>query len=251
MADALKRTPFYDMHVAAGAKIVPFAGFEMPVQYPSGITAEHHAVRKAAGLFDVSHMGEFEITGKDALAFASHVTSNDATALAEGQVQYSCFLHESGGMVDDCLVYRFKDRVMLVVNASNVQKDWAHVNRFAGAFDVRLADRSDETALLALQGPRAQAVLQPLAPGVELEAVKYYWFTTGEVAGVPCIISRTGYTGEDGFELYHAPDDAKALWAALTKHPDVTLTGSRWPTRSTGTTSTTRRRRSRRASAGS
>ena len=225
MAETLKRTPFYDLHVAAGAKIVPFAGFEMPVQYPTGITAEHNAVRKCAGLFDVSHMGEFEVAGPDAVAFASHVTSNDATALAVGQVQYSCFLHESGGMVDDCLVYRFTDRVMLVVNASNIQKDWAHINRFAAKFDVKLADRSDETALLALQGPRAQAVLQPLTPAVDLETVPYYWFTIGEVAGVACIISRTGYTGEDGFELYHSPDDSRALWDALVANPDVTLTG--------------------------
>jgi len=225
MAETLKRTPCYDLHVAAGAKIVPFAGFEMPVQYPTGITAEHHAVRRSAGLFDVSHMGEFEVTGKDAARFASHVTSNDPAQLAVDQVQYSCFLHESGGMVDDCLVYRFKDRVMLVVNASNIQKDWAHISRFAGEFDVKLTDRSDETALLALQGPKAQAVLQPLCPAADLESIKYYWFGTGEVAGVPCIISRTGYTGEDGFELYHAPDDAKTLWAALTKHPDVTPTG--------------------------
>ncbi|MEK6610638.1 MAG: glycine cleavage system aminomethyltransferase GcvT [Gemmatimonadota bacterium] len=225
MSETLKRTPYYDRHVAAGAKIVPFAGFEMPVQYPTGITTEHHAVRKSAGLFDVSHMGEFEITGPDAVAFASHVTSNDATTLAVGQVQYSCFLHESGGMVDDCLVYRFNDRVMLVVNASNIAKDWVHLNRFAAKFGVTLIDRSDETALLALQGPKAQSVLQPLCPAVDLESVRYYWFTTGEVAGVRCIISRTGYTGEDGFELYHSPDDAKTLWDALVKHPDVTLTG--------------------------
>lgn len=225
MAEPLKRTPFYDLHVAAGAKIVPFAGFEMPVQYPTGITAEHHAVRRSAGLFDVSHMGEFEVAGPDAAAFASHVTSNDAAALALGQVQYSCFLNESGGIVDDCLVYRFKDRVMLVVNASNIGKDWGHINRFAEKFDVRLVDRSDETALLALQGPKAQAVLQPLCPDVDLDPVGYYRFTTGEVAGVPCIISRTGYTGEDGFELYHSPDDATALWEAIAKHPDVTPTG--------------------------
>jgi aminomethyltransferase len=224
MADTLKKTPYHAMHVAAGAKMVPFAGFEMPVQYPTGITAEHNAVRQAVGLFDVSHMGEFEVTGKDALAFASYVTSNDATALAVGQVQYSAFLHPSGGIVDDTLVYRFADKVMLVVNASNIAKDWAHIGGYAGKFGVQLKDLSDQTGLLAFQGPGAQAKLQPLTT-TPLDPIGYYKFTTGDVAGVPCIISRTGYTGEDGFELYHAPAHAKTLWDALTGQPGVTLTG--------------------------
>src|SRR5579859_1034746 len=224
MPDTLKRTPFYDLHVAAGAKIVPFAGYEMPVQYPTGITAEHNAVRSGAGLFDVSHMGEFEVTGKDALAFVGHVTSNDPTTLAVGQVQYSSFLHPSGGIVDDCLVYRFKDKVMLVVNASNIAKDWAHIGRYTGKFDVKLKDLSDDTALLALQGPRAQEILQPLTK-TPLDPIGYYKFAEGEVAGARCIMSRTGYTGEDGFELYHAPRDAKRLWDALTKNKSVVLTG--------------------------
>lgn len=223
MPDALKRTPFHSMHVAAGAKMVPFAGFEMPVQYPTGITAEHNAVRQAAGLFDVSHMGEFEVTGKDAVAFVSHVTSNDASALAVGQVQYSAFLHESGGIVDDCLVYRFADKLMLVVNASNIAKDWAHIMQFAKNFDVVVTDVSDVTGLLALQGPRAQEILQPLTHSA-LEPLGYYKFTVGEVAGVPAVISRTGYTGEDGFELYHAPIHAAKLWTALTGK-GVTLAG--------------------------
>jgi len=217
MSDDLKRTPFYDLHVAAGAKMVPFAGYEMPVQYPEGITAEHNTVRRGVGLFDVTHMGEFEVFGKDALAFVSYVTSNDPSALAYGQVQYSCFMHETGGIVDDCLVYRLADRLMLVVNASNTAKDWAHVNRYAGKFDVKLVNQSDEIALLALQGPKAQAVLQPLAPGVDLEQLKYYHCVTGKVAGVPCIISRTGYTGEDGFELYHGNRWAAKLWRALVR----------------------------------
>ncbi|MFI5206914.1 MAG: glycine cleavage system aminomethyltransferase GcvT [Gemmatimonadales bacterium] len=224
MADTLKRTPFFDQHVAAGAKMVPFAGYEMPVQYPTGITAEHNAVRNGVGLFDVSHMGEFEVTGRDALAFVGHVTSNDPTALAVGQVQYSSFLHPSGGIVDDCLVYRFADKVMLVVNASNTAKDWAHISGYAGKFDVKLTDLSDATALLALQGPKAQAVLQPLTR-TPLDPIGYYKFTEGDVAGVRCIISRTGYTGEDGFELYHAPKDGLGLWEALTKNGGVTLTG--------------------------
>lgn len=215
MTEELKKTPFHAMHVAAGAKMVPFAGFEMPVQYPTGITAEHNAVRQAAGLFDVSHMGEFEVTGTDALAFASYVTSNNAHALEVGQVQYSAFLHESGGIVDDCLVYRFADKVMLVVNASNIAKDWAHVSRFASKFDVVLKDVSDTTGLLALQGPKAQERLDGLT-AERLDDLGYYRFVEGEVAGVPCVISRTGYTGEDGFELYHRPEHSKRLWDALT-----------------------------------
>lgn len=225
MAEPLKRTPFYDFHVAAGAKIVPFAGFQMPVQYPTGITAEHNAVRQRAGLFDVSHMGEFEVTGPDALAFVSRVTANDPAALDVGQAQYSCFLHENGGIVDDCLVYRLADRFMIVVNAANIAKDWAHITAQLGNDDARLVDRSDDTALLALQGPLAQAVLQPLCPGVDLEAIGYYRFAMCEVAGVPCILSRTGYTGEDGFELYHSPDEAARLWNALLSGGGVTLTG--------------------------
>ena len=224
MPTQLKHTPFHDLHVAAGAKMVPFAGFEMPVQYPTGITAEHNGVRSGAGLFDVSHMGEFEVTGKDALAFVGHVTSNDPGALAVGQVQYSSFLHPSGGIVDDCLVYRFADKVMLVVNASNIAKDWAHISGYTGRFDMKLKDLSDATALLALQGPRTQEVLQPLTR-TPLDPIGYYKFTEGEVAGVRCVISRTGYTGEDGFELYHAPADARRLWDAITRNKVVTLTG--------------------------
>jgi aminomethyltransferase len=214
-AGELKRTPFYDFHVKAGAKMVSFAGFEMPVQYQGGITAEHQCVRAAAGVFDVSHMGEFEVSGKDALALVSYVTSNDPSALEVGQVQYSALLHPSGGIVDDCLVYRFADRLMLVVNAANIAKDWAHISSHLGGFDLKLSDVSDATALLALQGPQAQRVLAPLCPDVDLESLGYYRFTTGHVAGAPCVVSRTGYTGEDGFELYHAPLDAAKLWEAL------------------------------------
>jgi aminomethyltransferase len=213
--ETLKRTPFYDLHVAAGAKMVPFAGYEMPVQYPEGITAEHHVVRTGVGLFDVTHMGEFDVSGRDALAFTSYVTSNDPAALTVGQVQYSNLLYESGGIVDDCLVHRLPDRIWIVVNASNCAKDWAHINQYRHKFDVTLRDRSDETALLALQGPRAQDVLQPLAKGVDLDAIKFYHCVQGQVAGVNCLIARTGYTGEDGFELYHAPANALKLWSAL------------------------------------
>jgi aminomethyltransferase len=222
---ALKRTPLYDVHVALGGKIVPFAGYEMPVQYPSGITAEHKAVRERTGLFDVSHMGEFLVTGPGAIDFVNHVTTNNAAALAEGQVQYSAFLNDRGTFEDDCLVYRFADHVMLVVNASNKDKDWAHIQPHTSGFECALTDVSDDTALLALQGPMAQSVLQPFTD-VDLEPIKYYHFVTGTVAGVPNVtVSRTGYTGEDGFELYFAPQHATTIWQALTADGRVTPAG--------------------------
>ena len=152
---ALKRIPLHDVHVALGAKIVPFAGFEMPVQYPTGITAEHKAVREKAGLFDVSHMGEFMVRGRQAVEFVNYVTTNDVTALAPGQAQYSTILREDGTIVDDCLVYRAEDRVLMVVNGSNIDKDFAHISQYIGDFDATLEDLSDTIALLALQGPDA------------------------------------------------------------------------------------------------
>jgi len=214
MATLLKKTPLYEEHVAAGAKLVPFAGYEMPVQYSSGIIAEHTAVRKRVGLFDVSHMGELEIKGPQALELVQYVTTNDASKLVVGQAQYSVICREDGGCVDDCIVYRFEDVYMIVVNASNKDKDrdwiWHHADRF----DVEVNDKSDEIALIALQGPRAQNVLTPLTQ-VPLDNIQYYHFGTGEVAGVPAVISRTGYTGEDGFELYINERDAVKLWRAL------------------------------------
>ena len=221
---SLKWTPFHDIHVALGAKMVPFAGFEMPVQYPTGITAEHRAVRERCGLFDVSHMGEFELRGPDAVAFAAYVTTNDVSALAAGQVQYSTILNERGTIEDDCLVYRFADHLMLVVNASNKDKDLDHILRYVGRLDCTISDVSDETALLALQGPRAAAVLQPLT-STDLSTIAYYHFAMGTVAGAQAVISRTGYTGEDGFELYFAPGDAQRVWAALMAGGDVTPAG--------------------------
>jgi aminomethyltransferase len=211
---ALKRTPLHDIHAALGAKIVPFAGYEMPVQYPAGITAEHKNVREACGIFDVSHMGEFWVTGERAVDFVNHVTTNNVAALAIGQVHYSTILNERGTIEDDCLVYRFADRIMMVVNASNAEKDFAHIVRHADAFGVALRDASDEMALLAVQGPKAAAILQTLTK-TDLSAIGYYHFTEGEVAGQPAIISRTGYTGEDGFELYIQNEVAVPLWNAL------------------------------------
>ncbi|MFL5599571.1 MAG: glycine cleavage system aminomethyltransferase GcvT [Gemmatimonadaceae bacterium] len=224
-ATALKRTPLYDVHVALGAKIVPFAGFEMPVQYPTGITAEHKAVRERAGLFDVSHMGEFIVRGPQAVEFVNHVTTNDVAALKPGQAQYSTILREDGTIVDDCLVYRADDRVLMVVNGSNIDKDFAHISRFVDDFDVTLEDISDQIALLALQGPKAAEILQRHTD-TDLSKIKYYEFTTGKVAGVDKVyISRTGYTGEDGFELYFPAEQAPKIWSALTKSGDVTPAG--------------------------
>lgn len=214
MNESLKRTPLYAEHVALGGKMVPFAGFEMPVQYPTGITAEHKAVREAAGLFDVSHMGEFILTGPQALDLIQKVTVNDASKMEVGQAQYSAMCMDHGGVVDDLIVYRFADRWMLVVNAANLDKDLAWIRSHAEGMDVVVEDRSDEMALLALQGPAAREILRPLAD-IDVDDVKYYRFMEGTVAGVSGIISGTGYTGEDGFELYIPAEGAVTLWRAL------------------------------------
>ena len=221
----LKRTPLHDTHVALGGKIVPFAGFEMPVQYPTGITAEHNAVRKACGLFDVSHMGEFIVTGPQAVEFVDAVTTNNVAALGIGQVHYSGILNDRGTFEDDCLVYRSADRIMMVVNASNKDKDFAHISKQVTRFDCKLEDISDDVALLALQGPKAQEVLSRHSD-IDLDAIKYYWHTRGTVGGFTnVIVARTGYTGEDGFELYFDPAHAVAMWNLLTSKGDVTPTG--------------------------
>jgi aminomethyltransferase len=209
-----KRTPLFAAHERLGAKMVPFAGYSMPVQYPTGITAEHQAVRERAGLFDVSHMGELIVRGPQALELIQHVSVNDAVRIAVGQAQYSAMCTESGGVVDDLLIYRLADHYMLVVNASNVAKDVAWILEHAEGLDVELENVSEATALLALQGPLAREIIRPLA-SLDVDEVKYYRFAEGEVAGVSAIISGTGYTGEDGFELYVAAADAPALWAAL------------------------------------
>jgi aminomethyltransferase len=221
----LKRTEFYEIHKSLGAKIVPFAGFEMPVQYTTGITAEHKAVRTGCGLFDVSHMGEFIVRGPRAIDFVNKVTSNDVTALKEGQAQYSAILTDQGTFVDDCLVYRYADHLMMVVNASNKDKDFAHIEAQRAGFDATLEDVSDTVALLALQGPNAQEILAPLT-SVDLDPIEYYHFAVGVVAGIPDVtVSRTGYTGEDGFELYFAGTQARLMWDALTRGGNVTPCG--------------------------
>jgi aminomethyltransferase len=211
----MQRTPLYDVHLRLWAKMVPFAGWEMPVQYPTGILAEHRAVRTNVGIFDVCHMGEFEVTGPDRNAFVNRVTCNDVGALESGGVQYSAILTPEGTFVDDCTVYRFDDKIMIVVNASNTARAWEHIVALKGGANVRLKDISSEVGLLAVQGPNTQALLQPLTQ-VPLLEIGYYRFATGAIAGAQCFISRTGYTGEDGFELYCRERDTVGLWTAIT-----------------------------------
>ena len=210
----LKRTALYDAHRSLGAKMVPFAGWEMPVQYASGILAEHHAVRTGAGVFDVSHMGEFEITGPDRNAFVNRVTCNDVAVLEPGGVQYSGILTPEGTFVDDCTVYRFEDKLMIVVNASNTAKAWEHIVALKGGANVRLKDISSDVGLLSVQGPTAESLLQPLTR-TRLSDIAYYHFVSGRVAEAECFISRTGYTGEDGFELYCRERDTPLIWDGL------------------------------------
>jgi aminomethyltransferase len=211
--EALKRTPLHAAHVKAGARMVPFGGWEMPVQY-TGIIEEHRATRAAVGLFDVSHMGEFEVEGPGALAALQALTTNDVGALAIGQVQYSVLCYPDGGIVDDLTVYRLgPDRFMVTVNASNIDKDWAWMTEQER--EARWTNISAETALIAVQGPRAEGLVGRLAEGADVLAIGYYRFAVGRVAGAPALISRTGYTGEDGFELYVSAGDAERTWTAL------------------------------------
>ncbi|HEY8549489.1 MAG TPA: glycine cleavage system aminomethyltransferase GcvT [Vicinamibacterales bacterium] len=214
-AAPLQRTPLHARHVALGARMVPFGGWEMPVEY-SGISEEHRAVRERAGLFDVSHMGEIEIAGNDALAAVQHITSNDASKLSVGQAQYSALTTPQGTFVDDVLVYRWaEDHFLLVVNAANIRKDYDWIRtHIAGVGDAVAVNSSSRYALIAVQGPAARQVLQPLT-SVDLAAIKYYRFAHGEFAGVRGTVSRTGYTGEDGFELFCPPGQAERVWNAL------------------------------------
>jgi aminomethyltransferase len=214
MREQLRHTPLIDQHRKLGAKLVAFAGFEMPVQYPAGILEEHRTVRESLGLFDVSHMGEIEIHGRAALDLVQRAVTNDVSRIDVGQAQYNVMCRDDGGALDDCIVYRFDDRYMIVVNASNCDKDRAWLESVAREFDADVRDRSDEIGLLALQGPKAQHVLGGLT-ATDLDAIGYYHFAAGSVADVPAVISRTGYTGEDGFELYVAAGDAATLWRRI------------------------------------
>ena len=211
----LKRTPLYESHVALGGRMVDFAGWAMPVQY-SGPIPEHMAVRQTAGLFDVSHMGEVEIIGDNALALIQSLTSNDAARLLDNQVQYSALTNPQGGIIDDLLVYRINEtHFLLVVNASNADKDFAWIKQHADAMgDVEALDVSGGYALMALQGPRAEDILQNIA-AAKLDKIPYYWSHAVTIDGIGCRVSRTGYTGEDGFEIFCDPKDAKAIWNHL------------------------------------
>ncbi|MBI2619157.1 MAG: glycine cleavage system aminomethyltransferase GcvT [Ignavibacteriales bacterium] len=211
----MKRTPFYEIHRSLGARLIEFGGYEMPVQYPSGIVQEHLKVRESVGVFDVSHMGEFEVRGRDAQAFLQRMTVNDVSKLSEGKAQYSAMCYDDGGIVDDLLVYHCGDSYMLVVNASNRAKDFEWLSMHITG-DVTVNDSSDRTALLAVQGPKAPATLQKLTKRV-LSAIQYYRFVRDSLANVDMMISRTGYTGEVGFELYFEADPKKAseVWNAI------------------------------------
>ncbi len=211
-AVALKQTPLNATHRRMGGRMVDFGGWDMPVQYPSGTVDEHMSTRTRAGLFDVSHMGEIDVRGADAIAFVNRICSNDASKLVDGQAQYSALTTPEGTVIDDLLVYRFaEDHLLLIVNAGTTEKDWDWIRSHHSGESVELNNVSNDYCQLALQGPFALDILQTLTE-TPLAEIKYYHFREGKVDGVPAIISRTGYTGEDGFEVYAAPDRADQLW---------------------------------------
>ena len=211
----MKSTALTETHIALGAKIIPFAGYNMPVQY-KGVNIEHETVRNNVGVFDVSHMGEFLVKGPQALALIQKVTSNDASKLTIGRAQYSCFPNDKGGIIDDLIVYRIKEEeYLLVVNASNIEKDWEWINKHNEAFNAELVNISDDFSLLAIQGPKTSEIIQSLT-SVDLDAIKFYHFVVGDFAGVEhVIISATGYTGSGGFEIYCHNKHAKQIWDKL------------------------------------
>ena len=208
----MKNTALTQTHEALGAKIVPFAGYNMPVSY-EGVNIEHETVRKNVGVFDVSHMGEFLIGGPNALALIQKVTSNDASKLTIGKAQYSCLPNENGGIVDDLIVYKMKEeQYLLVVNASNIEKDWNHISKYNAEFNADMRDISENYSLLAIQGPKAVEAMQSLT-SEDLSAIKFYNFVVGDFAGIEhVIISATGYTGSGGFEIYCKNEEVKQIW---------------------------------------
>jgi aminomethyltransferase len=213
MSEALLKTPLNSVHRALGARMVDFGGWDMPVQY-SGVIDEHNAVRNSVGIFDVSHMGEIEIHGPEAAQLTDFVTTNHVQRMKQGQAHYSGLLYQHGGFVDDILVHKVADdRYFLCVNASNQDKDFDHI-RSHNRFNAQVDFVSGRYAQLAVQGPNARATLQKLTP-VDLAAIKYYWFTDGEFGGVPARIAHTGYTGEDGYEVYLSPDEALNAWGRI------------------------------------
>jgi aminomethyltransferase len=211
-APSLRQTPLNAAHRRLGARMVDFGGWDMPVQYPAGTVEEHLRTRRSCGLFDVSHMGEIDVRGRDAVAFVNRICSNDAAKLVDGQAQYSALTTPEGTVVDDLLVYRFsQDHLLLVVNASTTPKDWSWINSHREGEQIELKNRSADYCQIAVQGPQALRILQTLT-ATPLEEIKYYHFREGEVGGAASIISRTGYTGEDGFEVYAAASEAERLW---------------------------------------
>jgi aminomethyltransferase len=211
-SEELKRTPLYQAHIDLGGKMVDFGGWNMPVQYGAGVIEEHLRTRTQAGLFDVSHMGEIWVEGEDAIPFVNRLTTNDVTKLVDGQAHYSAITNENGGVVDDLLVYRFdRDKLLLVVNAGTTDKDWDWITSHKGDENITLTNASVDYCQIAVQGPLATVILEKLTD-TDLDAIRYYHFTVGRVDGVDAIISRTGYTGEDGFEVYAATDKARQLW---------------------------------------
>ena len=215
-SEELKKTPLNHSHRELGGKMVDFGGWDMPVQYTAGVIEEHVRTRTAAGLFDVSHMGEIWVEGMDAISFVNRLTTNDVTKLVDGQAHYSAFTNENGGVVDDLLVYRFdKNKLLLVVNAGTTEKDWNWIaSHEKEGEDIALTNVSADYCQIAVQGPKAIGILQQLTE-TNLDEIKYYWFSTGHVDGVEAIISRTGYTGEDGFEVYADSKFAVQLWNKL------------------------------------
>ena len=212
-----KKTALFEKHVALGAKMVPFAGFEMPVQY-SGVTDEHFAVREKVGIFDVSHMGQFFVEGPAAKDLLQYVTTNNVETLEDGKAQYTCLPNGNGGIVDDLIVYKMADeKYFVVVNASNIDKDWNHISKYNEKFGAQLTNASDELSLIAVQGPKATETLQKLTDS-NLADIPFYHFSEGTVAGISdVIISNTGYTGSGGFEIYFKNEDAVKMWDALTE----------------------------------
>ena len=214
MAEALKRTSLFDWHAAHGGRMIPFAGWEMPLQYETGAKAEHHATRQVAGLFDIDHMGQFAVSGPDAEAYLNHLMTWDVGRMAENEAQYSLMCYEDGGIVDDVYIYRLPMRWFIVVNAANREKDLAWMEAQATGYDVSLSDVSDETYMLALQGPAAIRILQTLTD-IYLSGVPRFTVAEGRVKGINTLVSRTGYTGEDGVELFFSDDEALPMWEAI------------------------------------
>lgn len=210
----LKKTPLFGIHVKSGARMVEFGGWLMPVQY-SGIKEEHLAVRSSVGIFDVSHMGEIEVSGLDALAFLQHLTPNDVSRIPTGFAQYNALLNEKAGIIDDIFIYRLEDnRYLLCVNASNTGKDWLWLNEKATGFRVELNDKSAQTALLAVQGPKSSLIMEKTA-GMKIAGIKRLQVAEGEIGGIRAVFARTGYTGEDGFEIFFDAAQAEKVWELL------------------------------------